>query len=675
MLRQLRSAEKMKRILWIGLCVLIIPSMVAFYGFGSGQMDGGQRGTGEIASISYPDGKKGIITPEELRFAKNHLSGQLASYAQDQEIMLDNLGMSELTDSRAVLDQAVNLDILRHYAESNDITVSTEEVVQELQQVTTAEQRRQLQEQWRAQGQTVESVLETQRKGRVLQRAAESIGEQVRVTNFEAWNEYNQQKATIVADFVKVNPTDFLSSVTLTDEGTQKYFEENKEKFRVPDQVVYQYVLVRKDDLKSSLTVTEDEVTSYYMAHKEEFRLPRKVQASQIFLKMPTPDELNTTSPAAITSATLAVTKKADDLFQRAAKGEDFAQLAEQFTQEANFPPRADEGTTAGDAHTTAGGNLGLLSEEVAGTWYGDEWTSAVFAAKPGDITRPIRTAQGLAVVQVKEIIEGEVQALDDVRPVIETRVRDIKVEPVFEELGTRMQEVAESASGNLERMATATSSTVKKTSKVNVGERFVGGIGLLGEFQDAVADLEKGEVSDVLSDTQRHLIIQIAEEIPAHIPELNEVKARVEQAYKMQLSEEKAKERAEEILTKSTDFASFEQAVKDAGTTFTKSRPFTRMEASGVFGGPVTNFVKETQNLKQDTVHLTTLGRPGQQSSFVVWHVAQITTPSKEEFAKELPALTQQLTAKKREIQVLEYIRDQRQKLNGRIDVDKNYM
>lgn len=675
MLRQLRSAEKMKRILWFGLLILIIPSMVAFYGFGTGNLGTGLRGNSEAARITYPDGTESVIGPTELRFAKNYLQNRLARYGQDQGIMLDQLTMQELTGSRSMVDQAVNLDILRHYAESHGLTVTTEEVMQMFHQNTTQEQRQALLQQLQMQGQSVEQMLEEERKGRVLQRASEAIGEEARVTYYEAWQEYESQNESLVADYVRFTPTDYMSSVSVTEAGLKEYFNTNQEDFRIPDQVIYDYVLVRKDDLKSSITVTDDEVTSYYGAHKEDFRLPRKAEVSQIFLKVPTPDELQTTSPAELTSITLAVTKKADDLYGRAAKGEDFASLADSFSEEENFPPRADAGTTASDSLTTSGGNLGLLSEEVAQTWYGDQWTSAVFSMEPGSITRPIRTSQGFAIVQVKKVLEGDLQPVSEVRPVIENKIKDEKVEPVFVEVGTQMEDVLDNVSGGLDALAAATSSTIKTTPKTNEGERFIGGIGLLGDFQEPIADLDQGIRSDLLSDSQRHLVVQVKEEIPSHIPTLEEAKARVEQAYKLKLAEDKAREKAEELLTKSTDFAAFQQAVLDSGTTTTHSRPFTRPEVASIFGGPVQNFAQETANLEKGTMHMSQAGRPGQQQSFIIWHATQVTEPSKTDFSTDLDQITARLAERKREIMVLDYIRDQREKLEGNIEIDPNYL
>lgn len=675
MLRQLRSAEKMKRILWIGLLVLIIPSMVALIGFGSVDMGSSLRRDQAVAAIDYPNGAKGSIGGTELRFAKNYLENRITRYAQEEGTVIDPVAIAQLADNRAIVDQAVNLDLLRHYAEANDLTVTMEEVNTFFQQMTTADQRRQLVEQWRQQGRSAESVLEEERKGRVLQKAAESIGAGVRITHYEAWQDYLKTNESLVADYVRFNPSDLMSSVTVTVEGLKAYFEKNADNFRVPDQLQYEYVMLRKDDLKTSITVTDDEVTSFYAANQEDFRLPRKVEASQIFLKVPTPEELNTTSAENLTSITQAVSQKANDLYERAAKGEDFATLADTFSEEINFPPQADEETTtATDGATTAGGYLGLLSEDVTSTWYNEQWTSSVFSMQPGGITRPIRTTNGFAIVQVKKIVEGEVQPLSDVRPLVENRIREQKVEPVFAEAGAAMEEAANRVT-SLEQLAGETSATVVTSPKVNADSQFVPGIGLLGDLQEAINDLSAGGRSEVLSDAQRHLVIQIKQEFPAHNPPLEEIRGRVEQTYKQQLAEEAARAKAEDLLKRSPDFAAYEKALTDDGTTYTRSRPFKRPEIGTIFGGPVTDFTEATAAAKEGEIRMSNVGRPGQQQSFVVWHLSQKVEPSKTDFARDLGTITQRLEERKREIIVLEYIRDQRRKLEDRVDIDDSYL
>ena len=86
MLRQLRSAEKMKKVLWIGIIVLVVPSLVAFYGFGQGGA-GTSKNAQVIATIDYPEGEKGEHEPDDVlsspeTFGMEESSGPGDSYKQ-----------------------------------------------------------------------------------------------------------------------------------------------------------------------------------------------------------------------------------------------------------------------------------------------------------------------------------------------------------------------------------------------------------------------------------------------------------------------------------------------------------------------------------------------------------------------------------------------------------------
>lgn len=669
MLRQIRSSDKMKKILWTGLLIIIIPSFISFYAGGGSSPSGSS--VQDLATIKYPDGTNGKVTRTEYMMARGFLQQNIAQAAQADSKMLDQQAVSDISTEKNVLDQAINLDILRHYAEKNGLVASADEVVAQIQANSTAEQRSAMQQQLASRGVSLDSWIEEQRVQATIEKAVKSIGAKAQVTHYEVWQEYVKDNEQLVLDYVKVNPADFVSSVTVTDEGLKAYYEANKEKFRVPDQVQYDYVITRKDDLKSSITVTDDEITSYYATNQEDFRLPRKVTAKQIFLKLPAREEMNTTSAEAFTSITEAVRVKADEIYERAAKGEDFAALADTFNEEDNYPPRADEGTTATDTQTTAGGSIGTVSEDVVKTWYGDEWTSAVFALEGGGITRPVLTPNGYAITQVEKIIAGELQPLDQVRAIVENRIKDNEVEPVFMAVGQKIEGAIEGATG-LGQIAALTSGTVATSPKVNKTDKFIPGIGMLGDFEEAITSLEKGGHSDLLSDSQRHLVVQITQEFPSHVPELDGIRARVETAYKQHLGEEAAKAKADELLKKSTDFAAFSTAVQDMGSTFTRSRPFKRPEVAGIFGGMVRNFANESQLVKKGQTRLSEVGAPGQQQSFVVWHVDQVTEPSKADFAKELPTISERIKNEKQRILMLEFIRDQRSKLADRITVDE---
>ena len=77
MLRQIRSSDKLKKIFWIGLLILVIPSFILFYAGGSSGSIGNQN-VANLATIEYPDGSEGVITRTEYMMARGFLQQNVA---------------------------------------------------------------------------------------------------------------------------------------------------------------------------------------------------------------------------------------------------------------------------------------------------------------------------------------------------------------------------------------------------------------------------------------------------------------------------------------------------------------------------------------------------------------------------------------------------------------------
>lgn len=667
MLRQLRSAEKMKKVIWIGLLLIVVPSFVAFYGWSSYSNTSGNKPI-TAAKVKFGLMDTAEVDQLDMHRAEQMARGQFMSYARNNNVSLDPAGLDKFVGSREIVDQAINLEILRHYAKEHGIVVTPNDAVEELAKQIPPEQRKMLPEMLRRQNMTWDQLVQQTQDGMLMQRVRDTLGAQTRVTQYEAWLDYELKNEQLTADYVRLDTSDFVSSVTVDDKGLDEYFKQNIAKYRVPDQVQYQYVLVTKDDLKTSITVTEDEITSYYTNNQEEFRQPRTAQVRQIFILKPTPSPKQ--SAEELTSATEAARAKANDVHQRIVKGEDFAALADQFNEETRRVPREDANTTSPDAQTTAGGYLGLVSETKMKAYYGDEWTSSVFNLKPGAVSQVIETPRGFAITKADSIKEGLVDPLDKVRKQVVEKIRTQKVEPLFEEIGNAMRDLPEGTS--LQKLAEVTSRTVQSTAKVDRRADFLPGVGLLGEFKEAVMDLQKGGRSDVMSDTNRHLVMEVTEEFPAHDPSLDEVREQVVQGYKEMKAREMAKAKAEK-LAKASNLQDLSKAAVEAGTTVTTSRPFTRTDVATVLG-PVQDFNESSAGAHEGTIKMSALGDPSNPQGFVVWHLGKVTDPSRAEFAKQLGKVTQELAQQKREILLLEYLRDQRQKLKDNIEISQAY-
>ncbi len=673
MLRKLRH-EKFMRGMMIAVLAIVIPSFVVFYGFQRTSRGGMPEGV--AATIKFGTfGDKVEVRKFDMAVARQVLLNRLQGYAHLTGQNLDQRAVDEIANQAMVVREAVNLKLLEHFAQQNGIVVTEDEVLQDLQRQIPPEQRamaiRYIEQRT---GMSFDDYVARQRYALLINRVRELLASRTRVSVYDAWLAYKAKNEKLVLDYVKLVAENYTSKVKVTEADLRDYYEKNTKKFEVPDQVEYAYILVRKNDIKTSITVTDDEITSYYNAHLEDFRTPPKAKVRQIFLARPVPDPENPMSPEELTSRTAEVRVRATELFQRIVKGEDFGTLADRYSEPTVLPPRAfDEETTATDDNTTAGGNLGFIDRNTAKAFYGDAWTSAVFNLAPGAVHPPLETSRGFHIVKVEERKDGKLQPLEKVRGIVRERVLEEKATPVFEQIGEELRKNSQKYT-SLEKLAEVTSRTVQVTNKVDKGSLFLPGIGFLGDFQEAVMDLQRGGRSDVLSDVNRHLVIEVRQEYPAHTPPFEEIREKVEREYRLEKARELAREEAEAIKSKAVNLESLRAAAAERQTTVVHTQPLKRAELLRELG-PIQNLDEQLEQAKTGTVELSVLGPEKEPIGYVVWHLTERILPDQEDFRKELPQVMREVLDRKVETLINEYLRDQWRTLGNRIKISPVFL
>jgi len=131
-------------------------------------------------------------------------------------------------------------------------------------------------------------------------------------------------------------------------------------------------------EIRGKVNVTPEDVTRYYQAHKVDYEQPGGVKLRQITMKL---------SPDAPDEIVKTITERLQGVRQRALKGEDFAALAKEVSEDPLGPE---------------GGDLG----EVQPTKLVPEFESAVGKLKEGEISEPIRTKVGLHLIKLEKVIE-----------------------------------------------------------------------------------------------------------------------------------------------------------------------------------------------------------------------------------------------------------------------------
>lgn len=190
--------------------------------------------------------------------------------------------------------------------------------------------------------------------------------------------------------------------------STGMSWEDYKQQMR--DQLMRQKVI--QQEVSGKMDISPEAVQQYYNAHKDEFNFPEQVVLSEIFLSTEgrTGEEVD------------AIHRKATDLHARLVRGEDFAQLAQRYS----------EGHTAND-----GGNLGSFKRGVLDP----QLDEAVFKLAKNQFTSVIRIKTGYEILKVDDHYQAGLQPLSKVESQIENKLYMQKMEPAMHDYLAQLRE------------------------------------------------------------------------------------------------------------------------------------------------------------------------------------------------------------------------------------------
>lgn len=146
-----------------------------------------------------------------------------------------------------------------------------------------------------------------------------------------------------------------------------------------------------QNEIAKGVTVTEEEMTEFYNANLKSFAVPEQVKARHILI---------TLEADADEAAREAAKKKIEEVIAKAKAGEDFAELAVQYSQ----GPSAPRG---GDLGTFPKGKMVPPFEEAA------------FSLKAGETSGPVLTRFGYHVIKVEEKQEEKTVSQAEAAPQI----------------------------------------------------------------------------------------------------------------------------------------------------------------------------------------------------------------------------------------------------------------
>ncbi len=255
-------------------------------------------------------------------------------------------------------------------------------------------------------------------------------GEPYTLTNLESYAKSKMGREFPTGDLNKINPSDrqvleqFItdklleseireSGIKVSDEDVEQYIGQIKAKNQLTDedlktalaregQTLASYRASVKSELEKSeiinrqvrakVSITDEDVERYYKANSKKYRADDRARIRHILLALP-----ENPSPEAVQAAQA----KAAELYKRIRAGEDFGQLAREFSD------------GAGNAD---GGEIGWVKR---GTLISGIEEVAFEKLAVGQVSEPFRTSMGIHIVKLEAREMGSLLPLSTVAPQI----------------------------------------------------------------------------------------------------------------------------------------------------------------------------------------------------------------------------------------------------------------
>ena len=309
-----------------------------------------------------------------------------------------------------------------------------------------------------------------------------------------------------------------LSGVELQDDEIKAYYESHQDRFMSPEQVVIEYVELSKSNFFDKAKASEEELQARYQ--REIANLAEQRRAAHILLEVN--DKLTDEQAKA----------QLENMAERLKKGEDFAALAKEFSQ--------DPGSASN------GGDLGFAGPGV----YDPEFEKALYALKKGEVSAPVRTAFGWHLIKLLDVQDADVPSFASLKDKLEHEIKAEQVEQSFVDAAKQLDEASFEAA-DLSQPAQELGLQVQTSGAF--GRE--GGEGVAANRQVVQAAfspevLEDGANSGAIElDPDTTLVLRVKEHKKSALMPLDEVKASIRHTLAQQKASEAAKAKGEALL------------------------------------------------------------------------------------------------------------------------------
>ncbi len=326
----------------------------------------------------------------------------------------------------------------------------------------------------------------------------------------------------------KIDAKPFFEKVKVEPAAIQKFYDENKQRFEVQEQVKAEYVVLSLDALMPQVTVSEAEVKAWYDSHLDRYKQPEERRASHILIL--SNGDLSKEKAKAKAEEVLSEVQKAP------AK---FGELAKKYSQD---PGSAQKG-----------GDLGFFGRGMMVKPFED----SVFSLKENEMSALVESDFGFHIIKVTGIRAEKQRPLDDVRAEIEGELKRQAATRKFAEAAESFNNMVYEQSDSLQPVIEKFKLKAQQSGWLpkQADPQTMAALGPLGNekvlaglfSEDAIKLKRNIEAVEVAPNTL--IAARVLEHQPASVRPFEAVKADIERLLKLQDAQSQARSQGEARL------------------------------------------------------------------------------------------------------------------------------
>ena len=501
------SVRNNKKIVQIFLALITLP--FAFFGIDSYVRNMGAGN--DLASV----GDTKISAPEfdqALRDRQNQLRKALGENFKPEMMNSPEARM-------AVLNTLIDQRLLMLEAFKSHLTTSDDMLRDFISKVPSLQENGQFSNEryeavMRAQGMSRPQFEAKLRQDLTLQQLIGAVSDTAFVSDSQAEAMLRVQSEERQFSESRVAPEQFADKVKIDAATVQKYYDEHKSAFEVPEQIKAEFVVFSADTLMDQVSVSEAEVKAWYDGHKDRYEQSEERRASHILIAIKADADKEKAKA------------KAEEVLQEVQKSPaKFAELAKKYSED------------TGSAKD--GGDLGYFGHGMMVKAFED----IVFKQKDGEISGLVESDYGFHIIKLTGVKPGRQRPLDEVRVEIQSELKHQAATGKFAEAAEAFNNTVYEQSDSLQPAADKFKLKIQQSVLIpkNPDPRVAATLGPLANEKilaalfsdDAIKNKRNTAAVEVAANTL--LAARVLEHVAATTIPFDTVKANVEQILKNQ--------------------------------------------------------------------------------------------------------------------------------------------